>query len=69
MQSWAQDPDRDAADREREEAEKEKKAEEDDPDTLKQARDWDEYKDGKQACVAVYSSLFIRNPLIRNFRL
>ena len=32
---------------EREQIEKEKQEETDDPDALKKARDWDEFKDGK----------------------
>ena len=46
MQQLANDPDRAAKQAEKEEAEKEQKVEQDDPETLKKAREWDDWKDG-----------------------
>ncbi|KAK3097279.1 hypothetical protein FSP39_008305 [Pinctada imbricata] len=45
MQDWAANPEKDKEDREKEEEEKERKIEEDDPETLQKARNWDDWKD------------------------
>jgi len=45
MQNWAQDPDKDARDRDEEDAEKEKKIEEDDEENIARMRYMDEWKD------------------------
>ena len=47
MQDWAMDPEKDKEAKEKEEEEKDEKVEKDDPETLRKARDWDEYRDGK----------------------
>ena len=41
------DPEKDRIAKEEEEREKEEKIEKDDPETLRKAREWDEYRDGK----------------------
>ena len=47
MQDWAMDPEKDRIAKEEEEREKEERIEKDDPETLRKAREWDEYRDGK----------------------
>lgn len=45
MQDWAMDPEKDKIAKEKEEEENEAKIEKDDPETLRRAREWDEYRD------------------------
>ena len=47
MQDWAMDPEKDRIAREKEEGEKDENMDKDNPETLRQAREWDEYRDGK----------------------
>lgn len=47
LQNMAQNPEAASREKEREEEEKERKMERDDADTLKKAREWDNWKDGK----------------------
>ncbi|KAL4229001.1 Immunoglobulin (CD79A) binding protein 1 [Mactra antiquata] len=46
MEDWAKDPEKDKILQEEETTEKEIRLENDDPDELRKAREWDEYKDG-----------------------
>ena len=53
MEDWAKDPEKDKVEQEKEQAEKEVRIENDDPEELKKARDWDDYRDGKCLCYKV----------------
>ena len=58
MQDWAVNPEKNKTETEKEEEEKDDKIEKDDPETLKKAREWDDYRDGEiifYQCLNVYS--------------
>ena len=46
MQEWATDPEKDRLAREKEAEEEDEKIDKDDPEALRKARQWDEYRDG-----------------------
>jgi hypothetical protein len=64
MEDWAKEPDKDKIEQEKEEAEKETRLENDDPDELKKARDWDEYRDGKYLICELGCKKYMLEPLL-----